>query len=339
MKNARSVDLAAGWQISATACSDHARWAADGGRLFASPAWAGVLAMLPAEPLFAWHAGRGLGVVVPVFRRLGLRIGFLGLPAAGGEFDVMDGRDLAASMAGIASAARLNFVRTTQYMQTHFDRAASGARPEVWIDDLPNWQVMQRKRLRKDLSFARRTATAIEIVDADIDAYACHRLYAATVARHHGSERYRPAYFAALNSLARNSTRIGFFAAREGAVVRGFAVVALHGDLASYLHGAVDDDGRRQGISDLLLEKLIAYGRAGGARRFTFLSSPWTQAGLLHFKQKWGDTVGLSTTFDRGYGAFGYCAMLVSRWQSRHDRRMAERQDGQRPINGGRQAN
>lgn len=316
-----SEDLKVGWRISAKVIAEQACWAAEGGRLFATSDWARVLAALPAEPLFAWHSRQGIGTVVPVFRRFGRRIGFLGLPAAGEDFDSMDGHTLTMCMAGITSAANLDFIRTTQYMRARFDPQATGVRPEVWIDDLKNWDMSDRKRLRKDLAFARRAAHEVELVEHDFDANACHGMYVATVARNHGKERYGPNYFAALKSLATNSPCLRFFVARDGSRIRGFAVVAIHGTIANYLHGAADAEGRRQGVGDLLLERLVACGREAGATRFTFMPSPWTQPGLTQYKKKWGDSLGLAVTFDHGYGLFGRCAKVVSRWQCRHDRR------------------
>lgn len=320
MSVAFSDDLRTGWQVTGKMHPDHAAWADRGGRLFATAAWAGVLTKLGAEPVFAWHAQRALGVVVPVFRRLGLRIGFLGFPVVGGDFDSMKGGELALCAAGIASAAQLDLVRTTQSLRLRTDKRAVAARPEVWIDNLQNWNLATHKRLRKDLAFAHRAAPAITLVERDFDVNTCFDLYSSTVARHAGEQRYEPAYFAALHSLALESPLVGFFAAIEGSVVRGFAIVALNGGLAHYLHGAVDSSGRHRGTSDLLLEKLLVYGRQAGATQFTFMASPWEQPGLLHYKQKWADSAGLSVTFDLGCSLLGRCAALATSWQRRHDR-------------------
>lgn len=313
-------DLRVGWQISAQAHPDHARWAHCGGRLFATTAWAKVLATLGAEPLHAWHPGRGVGVVVPVFRRFGFRIGFLGLPWAGAEFDAMPAGALAQCAAGIAATARLAFVRVTQGMQMQLDSRAAGVRPEAWIADLPSWRLTDHKRLRKDLAFARRATREMELVDRGFDAEVCHALYAATVARNSGTARYGSGYFVALAALAIDDPLLAFFVAKEGSRIRGFAVVALHGKVANYLHGAVDAEGRRQGVSDLLLERLVSFARDARMQRFTLMASPWTQPGLLRFKEKWADRKGLSVTYDYGYGLLGTCAARASRWRSRKDR-------------------
>lgn len=323
MKNNASGKRATCWHVSPEASPDHTLWADHGRRLFATAAWARVLRVLGAEPVFAWHPQQGIGAVVPVFRRFGLRIGFLGFPVAGEDFDRMTGSDLAQCAASIAKAARLDLMRTAISLRNNTDPQAVAGRPEVWIEDLQNWRLTDHKRLRKDLAFARRSAPDIELVQSGFDPIDCFRLYASTVARHGGQRRYGPEYFSALQSLASVSRFIGFFASVERGAVRGFAVVAAHGQLAYYLHGAVDAVGRRQGISDLLLERLLTYAHDTGATRFTFMSSPWKQQGLLHFKRKWADSTGLSVTYDHGYSLLGSCAVLASRWQRRYDRHRA----------------
>jgi hypothetical protein len=273
--------------------------------------------------LFAWHGQRGLGVAVPVFRRAGMRIGFLGFPVAGADFDVMDVHELAACAAGIASHANLDLVRVAQSQCIDGDTKATSIRPEVWIDDFPEWRLADRKRLLKDLAFARRSATDVELADQHFDAAGCFELYASTVSRHGGQIRYNVEYFHALHRLAMSSSSVEFVAAVEGEKVRGFAVLAVHGGVAYYLHGAIDAAGRRQGISDLLLERLLTLGQLAGCARFTFMASPWNQPGLLRYKQKWGGVSGFARVYDFAGSLAGRGAMLVSSWQGRHDRRMA----------------
>ena len=316
-------ELGSGWYISSEPPPELDAWAQRGRCLFATGAWADVVRSLGAEALFAWHAARGLGAMVPVFRRFGLRIGFLGFPVAGADFDALDSDALARCAAGVAAAARLDVVRATQSMRTQIERAAISGRREVWIADLPHWQLDAHKRLRKDLAFVRRSAPTLVLLSGNFDANACFELYLATVSRHGGQQRYDAAYFAALRALAQESDLLGFFVAVEGSSVKGFAVVALHGGVAYYLHGAVDAVGRRHGVNDALLARLVAFSRDAGATRFTLMASPWGQPGLQEFKQKWGDTTGLSVTSDHAGSLLGQGAVLVSRWQRRHDWRQA----------------
>lgn len=317
-----SNNLGEGWQASTAVHADSSLWAER--NLFATPVWARVLTTLDATPVFVWHARRELGIVVPVFRRLGLRIGFIGFPIAGPDFDAMPWDDLRACARGVASAVRLDIVRMTQSLRHRNDTRAVAARSEAWIDDLQHWRLADHKRLRKDLAFAYRSVHEMEWNDRGLDAKACFDLYATTVTRHGAQQKYTPAYFAALQAAARESPSLRFFTAVDGSGgVRGFAVVALHGGVAYYLHGAVDAACRRQGLGDMLLEKLIAYALQAGAVRFTLMASPWEQAGLLQFKRKWADTRGLSVTYDVGCSLAGRCAVLASRWQLRHDRYQA----------------
>lgn len=311
------------WQVESGPITALRTWAENGGRLFASEGWAEVLAQLDAQPLFAWNASRGIGTVVPVFRRFGIKVGFLGFPVAGPDFDVLAGNDHHALTRDVAGIGRLALVRTTQSQQAAFDARAVAGRPEAWIDELTQWDFQGRKRLRKDLAFARRACAGSELVSEGFVARDCFELYAAAVQRHQGTHRYGLRYFEALQDLARKSRLLKMVAMRCGQKVTGFAVAALHSGVAHYLHGAVDSDGRRQGVSDLLLEHLIEFAKDAGSIRFTFMSSPWEQPGLMKFKRKWADSIGLSRTYDVPGNAVGRAVMLASSLRLRREWRHA----------------
>jgi hypothetical protein len=323
MKIDTASESRSGWRVSREPCPEHASWAELGGRLFATPGWGTVAGALASQSLFLWSSEYGLGAVVPVFRRLGMRIGFLGFPVAGGDFDSMNGSEVIAYARSVAAAAKLDVVRVAQSQCAVGDVRATSVRPEVWIDNLQGWRVDGRKRLIKDLAFARRSAPDVELVDQDFDVAACFDLYRSIVSRHGGRARYNLEYFRALHSLAATSPLLDFVAAVSNGQVRGFAVRAVHGGVAHYLHGAADREGRRQGVSDLLLETLLERSRMDGCARFTFMASPWDQPGLLRYKQKWAEDSGVACVYDVSGSLSGRCAVLASSWQGRHDRRSA----------------
>lgn len=314
--------MSGGWEICAEPSHAQREWVSSGGWLFASEEWAAVLRTLGAEPLFAWHKADGLGMVVPVFKRMGFKIGFLGFPNAQPWLYGARGESLAAAAREIAAKARLGLVRINVAGAERWDLDGVAARPEHWISDLGNWHSLGSKRRRRDLGFARRTEALI--LDELRDAEECHRLYAATVHAHGGRVRYHAEYFRAMAALAETTQRIRFRCAvgAQGEVL-GFAILALHGQSACYLHGAASEAGRRQGVSDLLLESIIATAADVGCRRFSLMASPWDQPGLVAFKRKWADTEGLTLTFDFGVGMLGVAAEAASRWAARKERKAA----------------
>lgn len=309
------------WLVTDRPAADHVAWSNQGGFLFASPVWAQLAASLGAVPLFAWSSKRGVGVLVPVFRRMGMRIGFFGFPVAGVPWDDSPYADTEAAAQQIARAADLSLIRTTRSREQSFDTRAVSARPEAWIDDMAAWSSRNRKRLRKDLAYADRLRNGLEVVRGCSDSGVCFDLYAAAVKARSGRIRYTRSYFERLRAVSECCDRLQIFSAIDAdGTIRGFGVLAMHGSVGYYLHGAVDAAGKRQGISDLLLETMVASAHAAGCTAFTHMASPWDQPGLVKFKEKWGDSQGLSVTYDLAAGPIGRCVKLVARWQSRRDR-------------------
>lgn len=315
--------LSGGWRVSRDPTSAHTAWSNDFGFLFASPAWAEVLRTLDAEPWFAWHPDWEIGAVVPVFRRLGLRIGFLGFPVSAAAFEFLGSERLNACAVEVATAASLDLTRITQSQCNDLFTHVTSARPEVWVDDLQTWCAARHKRLRKDLSFANRAAPRVLLMEGGVDAATCYRLHASTIARQAGRLKYNQEYFAALGELASESPFLEIVSAMEEGRVRGYAVLAINGGVANYLHGAVDADGRRQGLSDLLLARLLELGKRAGCSRFTLMASPWEQEGLVNFKSKWANARGLTLTQDIPFTLAGRFVRLAARWQGRSDRHAA----------------
>src|SRR5690606_29587246 len=104
-----------------------------------------------------WNHADGFGLVMPVFRVLGQRVGFLGFPVAGEALDRIPGPALREASVAIARAAGLTLVRVVRSIGAGADESASALLPEFRIRDLPSWT--PAKKLRRDLSYARRRAT------------------------------------------------------------------------------------------------------------------------------------------------------------------------------------
>lgn len=309
------------WLVTEREVASHTAWADRGNYLFASPVWAEVLRSLGATPIYAWSNLGEAGVVIPVFQRLGFRIGFLGFPVTGEVLDRMTPHELEGFSQRVLREGRLNLIRITRGNQSCSVGAVDSARPDVWIDDLSAW-AGGNKRVRRDLTFAKRAASDLEIVDGIIDPDRCFALYVATVNAHGGTAKYSIDYFGRLASLATQvSTIEACSAVDESGLTRAFAVMGRHGGWGYYLHAATDDATKRKGIGDLLLSRLIDQARRMGCGKFSFMASPWGQPGLIKFKQKWGNTNGLTTTIDVGRGFTAVGLKALARWQLRHDRR------------------
>jgi len=315
-----------GWQIEKTPSSDYVHWCHQGGYLFASPEWAQLMRTLGATPVFAWSHAHQRGTLLPVFRLAGVAIGILGLPVAGDPWDALDPEDFRNLAGELAQATGVCMMRANHSRRVDWASSADSARPEVWIDDLGAWSPKREKRLRKDLNFAHRKAkTTVEISAQGGNAREYFSLYASTLRSHKCRLRYTPDYFEMLLRTARASDQLDALSAidSDSGDLRGFAVLAIHGAVGYYIHGAVDASGKRQGLTDLLLEALVERAAAAGCHQLSLMASPWDQPGLIRFKSKWGNQQGLSVTHDVPNGWLGRAVTCASRWRTREARQQA----------------
>jgi len=313
------------WVITAEPSPQHGQWASESRYLFASSDWGRITEALSARPMYAWNREIGVGAMVPVFSRFGIRVGFLGFPVLGQPWEDLPFSQMKDMASQLATALGLHVMRLNGSMLRASDSSMTAARPEVWIEDLQSWSPEANKRLRRDLAFARRSSQGIRLGRDCAGALACYRLYEATVKAHAGKIRYSPSYFSRLFALAETQVGLEIFTAVGGAgVVHGFAVLAVHGSTAYYLHGAADEVGRRYGVSDLLLEMLVLQAREMGASKLSLMSSPWEQIGLVKFKQKWGTDSGLAVTHDVATGLVGRGTGAIIKLSRLRDRKLAE---------------
>jgi GNAT superfamily N-acetyltransferase len=211
-------------------------------------------------------------------------------------------------------------MRATRSFQGSIGDSATSGRPAVWVDDLQNYDINQSKKRRKDLAYARRSNSLITITDKPVDATQCYELYASTILAQGGKLRYTSSYFRKLHEISEKTSNIKIFSAvNKDKIVSGFVVLVLNGNESYYLHGAVDLDGRRHGLSDLLLEQLVQAAQENGALRLDFMASPWEQRGLIKFKEKWGTKTGLVVTCDVSGSIFGESIVAYSKFRSRSD--------------------
>jgi hypothetical protein len=309
------------WCISDVPDRGYLDWVVGRRALFASPMWSQALQALGAHSKFVWSSSAGQGIQLACFRRGPLRVGVLGFPVVGEDWDVLPEQKRIEGARSIGARAGLHMLRINRSMLATPEPAMTTARAEVWIDPLAQWSAAASRRVSKDLAFARRVNPQLQLVENAIDPDACFGLYAATVRANAGKLVYNRDYFASLMHIARQSDWLRVIGVHDrDRALRGFAVSAIHGDSAFYLHGGVDAQGKREGVSDLQLAFLVDAARDAGCRRFSLLSSPWDQPGLLRYKRKWGDCIGLSVTEDIGFGVLGRTGQRLSRWLARHDR-------------------
>lgn len=312
------------WIVTTTPCDAHRAWQSRPGHFLDSAEWAVVLQSLGARVHYAWNERSARGALVPVFRRGGVRAGILGFPVAGSHWDACFADVLRQLASSIARQACLQILRLNLCRQGAAERGVSGVRPNHWVMDLQACFPEHSKTLRRDIAFATRSATRHGLVEVPPSGVALHALYAGTVLSRHGRVRYSEAYFDALARAAAGSSGLDVFShGLPTGDILGFAVLAVHDGVGYYLHAAAAEQGRRMGLSDLLLQRLVTRARESGCHTLDLMASPWEQPGLLRFKRKWSSHNGFAVTYDCTRGIVGRLAGWVARRAGEADRQRA----------------
>jgi Acetyltransferase (GNAT) domain len=162
--------------------------------------------------------------------------------------------------------------------------------PETAITDLASYALCDHKKIRRDLKRAQQFGIQIRENADSSYAQSLYALYQDTVARHRGRLRYSLRYFQELVRLAEQTAWLHVFTAHLDSRIIGFLVLLLHNRGAYYLHGAIDRDYAKYGVSDVLIAHAIAVSQQQGAGSFNLMASPVDQPKLLKYKEKWGAT-------------------------------------------------
>lgn len=296
--------------------------------LFSSEGWARVLEGIGCVVLPVFHKPSQACLQVPVFRRWGLKIGFLGFPVPPWALNCLTQPEFELECRGLARALSLDFVRAAWSSRGRpLGAEAVAVQPEAWIENLQGWDgEAGSKRLAKDLAHCRRNCAEVELGSEGLGSGdGLFELYARTVMANGGRIRYTAKYFENLAELARNDSRLQVVNARtrDGELL-GFAVLACNEQTGYYLHGAVSPSARRMGLSDLLLDTIIGRAKLRGMHDFSLMASPAGQHGLVAFKRKWSNRVDSVVTVDTGNGLLGSMAALALRVGQRNfSRRMS----------------
>jgi len=265
---------------------------AQGDALFHSPEW---LAMLEksfsCSSLFVLDEENRRGAAITQFRAGPFRVGYLGFPVGGMVGSAAPGEDILDAMRQATVDQMPVAVRVPV---SGFEEVADLGLPydataETAIVDLQSWTLAGiPKNRRRDVNKSLRSG--LDLVDASdpADAGFIYELYRRTLERKDGSLRYNAAYFSGLIELSKGDPRLRVLLAKQDDSIAAFTVVAIHGSVAYYLHGAYDWSLREHLPSAMLLNEAIEWAKAEGCDSFNLMSSPKGQESLVKYKERWG---------------------------------------------------
>lgn len=245
---------------------------------------------LGCRSMYAWDERSRNGLALSIFKAGPFRVAYVGFPVGGrlrgpesAALDMPTLRQIYSKLG--ADVLRIN----VSAFEDSINLEGPGINtPETAICDLQQWSLISYPKLDRDVRKARRSEAAVVEDSRTNLGEAYFDLYRQTMRLNRGQLRYTPAYFHGLVDLAQRSSRLRCFNAFVAGRLAGFAVIALHRTSAYYLHGAIDRQHARQGITDLLLSRAIPWARQQGMLQFNLMTSPASQPSLVRYKEKWG---------------------------------------------------
>lgn len=260
--------------------------------LFHSLEWANFLQeSFGSESIYLWDDKDKNGTVIQLFRVGFFRIGYIAFPTGemlGGEpvdedvIDVVRGQNkylkiqiLRILSSGFSSQPILNYPLIKV--------------PETAIINLPGWCLDSlSSSIKRNINKAMRSGVQVTQVITEDEASLIHNLYSKTIRRHHGVMRYNEKYFRNLLRLSNSQKYLKFFIAKYNNRIISFLVIALHRNIAYYLHGGTDMRYQGYRPSDILFHEAILWAQGNGMQSFNMMSSPPSQQSLVNYKEKWG---------------------------------------------------
>lgn len=160
---------------------------------------------------------------------------------------------------------------------------------ETVIRDLQEWDLSKAHQSTRR-SVKRSSHSNLEFIFIKRRDYAerIYQLYFETIKHHGGVLRYNRSYFEELIDLSRTTETLRLTGLRDNNCLVAFLAVALHEDVAFYLHGSHDRDYNDSRPMHYLFNESINYCRHYGIDSYNFMSSPSEQSGLITFKERWG---------------------------------------------------
>ncbi len=287
---------------------------------FNSESWQNTLnKAFDCQTVYGWNKNANTGTAITIFKAGPFRIGYMAFPVGGIVGDSKVDNNIIKILKKSSFPVRLDLLRLQQSGfcdNTELDYRCI-ITPETAIVDLGNWDHQQFPKLNRDIKKSLRSNIKLEEAKTLIDSKICYCLFKETIHRHYGNLRYNPKYFDALLELSTLTNNLRILLAKMDDNIAGFIVVALHGDSAYYLHGAIDQSLKKYGVSDRLLFESIIWSRENNMKYFNLMSSPPNQSTLVRYKEKWGGTTKDHKTYDipikrMASGAFKGTMLLYS---------------------------
>jgi hypothetical protein len=260
--------------------------------LFHTKEWLALLERsFSGKSLYFLNEERRHGAAITQFRAGPFRVGYLGFPVGGMVGSEASAREF---LEHLRNAKIDNMPVAIRIPVSGFGEPVDLGLPydataETAIVDLQSWSLDRvTKNRRRDVN--RSLRSGLDLVDASdpADAAQIYELYRKTLERNDGSLRYNAAYFNGLIRLAKEHSKVRVLLAKMNDSIAAFTVVALHGGVGYYLHGAFDWSHREHLPSALLLNEAIEWTKSEGCETFSLMSSPKGQESLVKYKERWG---------------------------------------------------
>lgn len=299
--------------------------------LFFDDPWQQLLTRsLGCRPIYFLDCDGQDGFIVQVFHKGPVRIGYVGYPIGGTVMGRAVGKErIERALAdGLDRELHVLRIRASAFRPAESALPNGRAEPETCISDLQRFEPQADAKLRRALRRGEQFDMVIR-QDPGGDSLVpyVYQLYIDTLRRHGSPNRYGLAYFHELFCLANTDDRIKFFFAEKDKKMAGYLVAILEGDMAYYLHGAVDPQFKPYHVSDRLLYAAIEWAKRAGSSSFNLWISPpcQSQLSLVRFKEKWGGVTRPHKTYElpasprwaRVMNTLALAQRLRNRWVAR----------------------
>lgn len=262
------------------------------GYIFHSPSWQRMLEKsFSVVSIYGWNADIETGIAITVFKTSIFRVGYVGFPVGGTLGKQFFTNEVVLALSKARFPSKLHLIRLPVSAFHECDQLNQNfvTTSETAIVNLQEWDVSKIPKLNRDVKKAHRSG--LRVIEASpllSHGTKCHELYKDTVQRHDGNLRYSKKYFNSLIDLTQTQCNLRCIVAMLDEEVAGFIVVALDGETAYYLHGAMEPSLRRYCASDRLLYEAICWAKEKKMNTFNLMSSPNNQSSLIRYKEKWG---------------------------------------------------
>jgi len=278
------------WSVTSTVPRAWSEVCDQSNALFHSEDWLALLERsFGCDSLYFMRDDHRQAAGISQFRAGPFRIGYLGFPVGGVVGAGALGDEFVEQMRradGMPAAVRIPI---SGFGNTVDLDLAYETTTETAIVDLQAWDLAKiNKNRRRDVNRSMRSGLSLVDSTDAADGPRLFELYRSTIERNDGSLRYTAGYFSELVRLAQRNSQLRVLLARQDESIVAFTVVALHGRVAYYLHGAFDWAMREYLPSAMLLHEAIEWSKAQGCEIFNLMSSPKTQESLIKYKERWG---------------------------------------------------